>query len=58
MSARGRSKQEPTPVGTTRPEDERLSVGDSIVYGLQHILSMFGGVIAVPLIVGLSLIHI
>lgn len=52
MSARGRSKQEPTPVGTTRPEDERLSVGDSIVYGLQHILSMFGGVIAVPLIVG------
>ena len=36
----------------TRPEDERLPVGTTIGYGVQHILAMFGGVIAVPLIVG------
>lgn len=39
----------PTP---TRPEDERLGIGRSLGYGLQHILAMFGGVIAVPLIIG------
>jgi xanthine permease len=36
----------------TRPEDERLSVLTLLGYGTQHILSMFGGVIAVPIIVG------
>lgn len=35
-----------------RPEDKWLGIGPSIVYGMQHILSMFGGVIAVPIIVG------
>lgn len=35
-----------------RPEDERLSVGKTYLYGLQHILAMYGGVIAVPLIIG------
>ncbi|MEL4357932.1 MULTISPECIES: uracil-xanthine permease family protein [unclassified Luteococcus] len=35
-----------------RPEDERLPVGKAFLYGFQHILSMYGGVIAVPLIVG------
>lgn len=35
-----------------RPEDERLGVAASLGYGLQHILSMFGGVIAVPIIIG------
>ena len=39
------------PVGS-RPEDEKLGVGPTIGYGVQHILAMFGGVIAVPLIVG------
>ena len=39
------------PVGQ-RPEDEKLSVGASYAYGLQHILTMYGGVIAPPLIVG------
>ena len=34
-----------------RPEDEKLPVRQ-FAYGVQHILSMFGGVIAVPLIVG------
>lgn len=35
-----------------RPEDERLPLGRTFVYGLQHILTMYGGVIAPPLIVG------
>ena len=35
-----------------RPEDERLSVGSSFAYGLQHVLTMYGGIIAVPLIIG------
>ncbi|GAA4547356.1 nucleobase:cation symporter-2 family protein [Amycolatopsis samaneae] len=35
-----------------RPEDERPPVRRQVVYGLQHILSMYGGVIAVPLIIG------
>ncbi|MFT3860214.1 nucleobase:cation symporter-2 family protein [Micropruina sp.] len=39
------------PVGN-RPEDEKLGIGPTIGYGVQHILAMFGGVIAVPLIVG------
>jgi len=48
MSARDNA----TAAVAVRPEDERLSIADNIIYGLQHILSMFGGVIAVPLIVG------
>lgn len=35
-----------------RPEDERLGVGANLAYGLQHILTMYGGIVAVPLIVG------
>ena len=35
-----------------RPEDERLPAGATLSYGLQHILSMFGGVIAVPILIG------
>src|SRR4051795_6247681 len=36
---------------TGRPEDERLPFGQLLVYGTQHILTMYGGVIAPPLIV-------
>ncbi|AYG02448.1 nucleobase:cation symporter-2 family protein [Gryllotalpicola protaetiae] len=36
----------------TRPEDEKYPIARSVGYGLQHVLSMFGGVIAVPLIIG------
>ncbi|QVI23867.1 purine permease [Nocardia tengchongensis] len=36
----------------TRPEDARHSVGQLAIYGTQHILTMYGGVIAPPLIVG------
>ncbi|MDN5701309.1 MAG: purine permease, partial [Kocuria sp.] len=35
-----------------RPEDEYLGIGRSLAYGLQHVLTMYGGVIAVPLIIG------
>jgi xanthine permease len=35
-----------------RPEDARLPIPATIGYGMQHILSMFGGVIAVPIIIG------
>ena len=37
---------------STRPEDERLSIGSSFAYGFQHVLTRYGGIIAVPLIVG------
>lgn len=36
----------------TRPEDEWLGVGQSFGYGAQHVLTMYGGIIAPPLIVG------
>ena len=41
-----------TAAASPRPEDERLPVGRSFTYGLQHVLTMYGGIIAVPLIVG------
>jgi uric acid transporter len=34
------------------PEHEFLGVGKSAAYGLQHVLTMYGGIIAPPLIVG------
>lgn len=35
-----------------RPEDERPTPGAAVVFGLQHILTMYGGVVAVPLVMG------
>nr|WP_309126041.1 nucleobase:cation symporter-2 family protein [Kocuria sp.] len=35
-----------------RPEDENLGIGRSFGYGLQHVLTMYGGIIAPPLIIG------
>lgn len=35
-----------------RPEDENLGIVANLLYGMQHILTMYGGIIAVPLIVG------
>lgn len=35
-----------------RPEDERLPIGTSFAFGLQHVLTMYGGIVAVPLIMG------
>ncbi|WP_112610001.1 nucleobase:cation symporter-2 family protein (plasmid) [Rhizobium sp. WW22] len=34
------------------PEDEKLSIGANLAYGLQHVLTMYGGIVAVPLIIG------
>lgn len=39
-------------IKSQRPEDERLPLGRSFAYGFQHVLTMYGGIIAVPLIVG------
>lgn len=41
-----------TPVVVARPEDDRPPPPQLVGYGVQHILSMFGGVIAVPFIIG------
>lgn len=35
-----------------RPEDEKLPFGSYLAFGLQHVLTMYGGIIAVPLIMG------
>ncbi|MDQ4213479.1 nucleobase:cation symporter-2 family protein [Microbacterium capsulatum] len=37
---------------STRPEDEKLPVGTAFAFGLQHVLTMYGGIIAPPLIIG------
>lgn len=47
MAARSRTAQ-----GTGRPEDERLSVPATFAYGFQHVLTLYGGMIAPPLIIG------
>ncbi|WKV85535.1 purine permease [Pseudomonas sp. B24_DOA] len=39
-------------VSHQRPEDENLGVGANMAYGLQHVLTMYGGIVAVPLIIG------
>ncbi|MDN5793916.1 MAG: purine permease, partial [Brevibacterium aurantiacum] len=40
------------PPGSKRPEDAWLPVPKLFAYGLQHVLTMYGGIIAVPLIFG------
>lgn len=35
-----------------RPEDQRLSAAWTTAYGFQHVLTMYAGLVAVPLIVG------
>ena len=41
-----------TSTASPRPEDENLGIGANLAYGLQHVLTMYGGIIAVPLIIG------
>ena len=41
-----------TSSASSRPEDENLGIGANLAYGLQHVLTMYGGIIAVPLIIG------
>ncbi|AZL70692.1 MULTISPECIES: nucleobase:cation symporter-2 family protein [Pseudomonas] len=42
----------PSTSPTQRPEDENLGLGANLAYGLQHVLTMYGGIVAVPLILG------
>jgi xanthine permease len=35
-----------------RPEDERMPIGSAFAYGIQHVLTMYGGIIAPPIIIG------
>ncbi|QOT22978.1 nucleobase:cation symporter-2 family protein [Paenarthrobacter sp. YJN-D] len=51
-------KKKSRPANTTashrpeRPEDKKLSIGSTFAYGFQHVLTMYGGIIAPPLIIG------
>ena len=45
-------KSRSTAIAAARPEDEKLGIGANFAYGFQHVLTMYGGIIAVPLIVG------
>ncbi|WP_127794037.1 nucleobase:cation symporter-2 family protein [Agromyces sp. LHK192] len=45
-------RTERTAERVARPEDERLPIGMTFAYGLQHVLTMYGGIIAPPLIIG------
>ncbi|WP_017536668.1 MULTISPECIES: nucleobase:cation symporter-2 family protein [Nocardiopsis] len=42
----------PSPRTEERPEDHRLGVGQYLVGGLQHLLTMYAGLITPPLIIG------
>ncbi|WP_424301916.1 hypothetical protein [Castellaniella sp.] len=35
-----------------RPEDENPGLLANLAFGFQHVLTMYGGIIAVPLIIG------
>ena len=48
MNDQNRSSMSPV---AQRPEDENLGVAANLMYGLQHVLTMYGGIVAVPLIV-------
>jgi uric acid transporter len=41
----------PVDAPAVRPEDERVPVGKALVYGLQHILAMYAGVVSPPIII-------
>ncbi|MDR6867006.1 NCS2 family nucleobase:cation symporter-2 [Microbacterium resistens] len=45
-------KQATPTTAARRPEDERLGIGPTFAYGLQHVLTMYGGIIAPPLVMG------
>lgn len=52
MSSQSLAAGEGITATVQRPEDEKLGPVGLVSYGLQHILAMFGGVIAVPIIIG------
>ena len=37
----------PSTSSAQRPEDENLGLGANLAYGLQHVLTMYGGIVAV-----------
>jgi xanthine permease len=41
-----------SPTTAVRPEDKNLGLFANMAYGLQHVLTMYGGIVAVPLIIG------
>jgi xanthine permease len=45
----------PATTGEKHPVDQVLPAPQMFVYGLQHVLSMYAGVVAVPLIIGTAL---
>ncbi len=47
-----KKKTRPGESGPARPEDKRLPLGSTFAYGFQHVLTMYGGIIAPPLIIG------
>jgi uric acid transporter len=53
--ARFTRKAKENPPGERHPVDEVLPAGQMFVYGLQHVMSMYAGVVAVPLIVGTAM---
>jgi uric acid transporter len=50
-----KSKRAAAPDTHVHPVDERMPVGQLLLYGLQHVMSMYAGVIAVPLTVGTAM---
>lgn len=40
------------PADAPGPEDEKLPLGRTTAYGFQHVLTMYGAIVAVPLIIG------
>ncbi|WP_051442169.1 nucleobase:cation symporter-2 family protein [Arthrobacter sp. H14] len=52
MNAVSATRNNSKPKRPQRPEDERLPVGRTFAYGFQHVLTMYGGIIAPPLIIG------
>ena len=53
MAVRRRKNVDRDPAGTSgHPVDEVLPAGQMVIYGLQHVASMYAGVVAVPFIVG------
>ncbi|GAA1223633.1 nucleobase:cation symporter-2 family protein [Prauserella halophila] len=51
-TSRGARSRRMIPASSEQPEDEWLPLGQLATFGLQHVLTMYGGLIAVPLIIG------
>ena len=50
--AKTASSSAPETAQKARPEDENVGIAKSFGYGAQHVLTMYGGIIAPPLIIG------